>query len=200
MATSIINGQVVHSWQSASRGISVIGQLKAYETYAELAADNVKGTLAWVADATGDPSVQSGAALYRCVGDKLIKIYEEESMESSEKIALINTNIDTILSKLGDVTDAQLNIVFCNSGNVACEIGKWYIPEGNNCKLILPTTDVEKGSIIKVTVEADYISHNNTGTQFIGIVNGVENMFIDVPETITLMYREGWKIIERSTI
>lgn len=87
MAISTINGNGT-TWQLPSRGISIIGTLQEYSTYNEFILDASKSKFAWVVDATGDPTVKSGGALYRIEGKNITKIFEEESVDLEESIVI----------------------------------------------------------------------------------------------------------------
>lgn len=79
---SIINGNGTVPYTPPSRGISVLGALKSYETYTEFILDSDKGAFAWCDDATADPTVNEGGALYRIKPDgSIMKILETESMD-----------------------------------------------------------------------------------------------------------------------
>lgn len=80
MATSVING-TGNSWQLPSRGISIIGSMKVYNTYEDLQRDTQKSAFAWVDDASGDPTVNTGGALYRIKDGTLVKMLETEGMD-----------------------------------------------------------------------------------------------------------------------
>lgn len=205
MATSIINGQETPAWQLAAKGISVVGSVKNYDTYADFLTDKSKGTLAYVKDATGDPSVKSGGALYRIVGTQIVKMYEEESMEAAEKIALVNGNIDLIFARLADIIAEQMNIVFVNDAQINCQVAKWYVPSAGGCKFILPETAVN-GQLIKFTIFPDAVGSFNpdtgvcSGSQLIGTVNNHLNILLEDPCTIFLIYKDGWQILEKDSI
>lgn len=80
MAKSIING-TGQLGSLPSRGISILGTMKVYDTYPELLLDKQKSAFAWVDDASGDPTVNEGGALYRIKDGLLIKMMETESMD-----------------------------------------------------------------------------------------------------------------------
>lgn len=48
------------SWFATASGVTVIGTTKTYQTYADLLREQYPGKLAWVVDASGDPSVDKG--------------------------------------------------------------------------------------------------------------------------------------------
>ena len=83
---SIINGESSPGYYVTPTGITIGGRTKEYATIADMLADTNPGKFARVADATGDTTVKSGAAIYRREGTDWVKVYEEESMDIESKI------------------------------------------------------------------------------------------------------------------
>lgn len=106
MANSTINGNG-NVWQLPSRGISIIGTLQEYSTYQEFLLDSAKSKFAWVIDATGDPTVKVGGALYRIEGKTITKIFEEEAVDLEESIVINWSRIqDKPLSTVNAIDEA----------------------------------------------------------------------------------------------
>ena len=99
---SIINGESSPGYYVTPTGITIGGRTKEYATIADMLADTNPGKFARVADATGDTTVKSGAAIYRREGTDWVKVYEEESMDLETKITW-----DTLSGK-PDVTAAAI--------------------------------------------------------------------------------------------
>lgn len=81
LITTKRNTQQVHPVDT--RGIVVSGQTRYYKNIAERDAVNSgsRPTFAWVDDATADPTVNQGSALYINKSGEWIKLYETESMD-----------------------------------------------------------------------------------------------------------------------
>lgn len=113
---SIINGESSPGYYVTPTGITIGGRTKEYATIADMLADNNPGKFARVADATGDKTVKSGAAVYRREGTDWVKVYEEESMDAETKITW-----DTLVGK-PNVTAEQFELTVANShshGNIS---------------------------------------------------------------------------------
>lgn len=76
------------SWFATASGVTVIGTTKTYQTYADLLREQYPGKLAWVVDASGDPSVDKGSALYawRSLSKTWEKIYETEILDGGSSV------------------------------------------------------------------------------------------------------------------
>lgn len=76
------------SWFATASGVTVIGTTKTYQTYADLLREQYPGKLAWVVDASGDPSVDKGSALYawRSLSKTWEKIYETEMLDGGSSV------------------------------------------------------------------------------------------------------------------
>lgn len=69
-------------WYTSPSGITIVGTTKTYQTWDDLLKEQYPGKLAWVVDATGDPTVNEGSALYTWRQHQgWVKIYETESMD-----------------------------------------------------------------------------------------------------------------------
>ena len=75
-----------NNWYLPTSGITVMGTTKTYATYAAMLRDPAPGKLAWVQDATGDPTVDQGSALYAWqeASRTWLKIYETEIMDDGQ--------------------------------------------------------------------------------------------------------------------
>lgn len=79
-------------WYTTASGITITGTTKTYATYADMLREQYPGKLAWVIDATGDPTVDKGSALYtwKSISKTWEKIYETESMDGGGGSAIQN--------------------------------------------------------------------------------------------------------------
>ena len=62
---SIINPGEKQTWAITAQGITVMGKTKSYNTYEEMLQSSDPGLINYVTDASGDPTVNSGFAVYR---------------------------------------------------------------------------------------------------------------------------------------
>ena len=76
------------SWFATASGVTIMGTTKTYQTYADLLREQYPGKLAWVVDASGDPTVDKGSALYawRSLSKSWEKIYETELMDGGSSV------------------------------------------------------------------------------------------------------------------
>ena len=72
--SSIIEGESSSSFYNTPTGITLGSRVKDYGTIQDMLNDKTPGKFARVADATGDPTVKSGAALYRRQGTDWVKV------------------------------------------------------------------------------------------------------------------------------
>ena len=86
------------SSSNASKGITVVGRTKTYKTYQEMLDDVQPGSYAYVIDASGDPTVDSGFAYYRYEEGVWNKLFEEEMMDTT--IGHSHTNME-VLNQFG---------------------------------------------------------------------------------------------------
>ena len=69
-------------WYTSPTGITFVGKTKTYQTWDDMLKEQYPGKLAWVVDASGDPTVNKGSALYTWREHQgWVKIYETESMD-----------------------------------------------------------------------------------------------------------------------
>lgn len=78
---SIINPNDKQTWAITAQGITVMGKTKSYNTYEEMLRSSDPGLINYVTDASGDPTVHSGFAVYRYSNGIFTKIYEGEMMD-----------------------------------------------------------------------------------------------------------------------
>lgn len=78
---SIINPNERQTWAITAQGITVMGKTKSYNTYEEMLRSSDPGLINYVTDASGDPTVHSGFAVYRYSNGIFTKIYEGEMMD-----------------------------------------------------------------------------------------------------------------------
>ena len=86
------------SYGVSTSGITVAGSTKSYSTIADRDADMHPGTFAYVRDASADPTVKSGFALYVRKNGGWQKIFEEEAMDQ-DIAELITINWENVLNK-----------------------------------------------------------------------------------------------------
>ena len=63
-ANSIINLNTEQMFYVTPEGITIQGRTRVYETYQKMIEDKNPSKFAWVLDATGDETVDEGAAFY----------------------------------------------------------------------------------------------------------------------------------------
>lgn len=78
---SIINPNERQTWAITAQGITVMGKTKSYNTYEEMLRSPDPGLINYVTDASGDPTVHKGFAVYRYSNGIFTKIYEGEMMD-----------------------------------------------------------------------------------------------------------------------
>lgn len=78
---SIINPNEKQSWAITAQGITIMGKTKSYATYEQMLQSSDPGLINYVTDASGDPTVHSGFAVYRYSNGIFTKIYEGEMMD-----------------------------------------------------------------------------------------------------------------------
>lgn len=76
------------AWYANASGVTIVGTTKTYQTYADMLREQYPGKLAWVVDASGDPSVDKGSALYawRALSKTWEKLYETEMMDGGSSV------------------------------------------------------------------------------------------------------------------
>ena len=78
---SIINPNERQTWAISAQGVTIMGKTKSYNTYEEMLRSSDPGLINYVTDASGDPTVNSGFAVYRYSNGIFTKIYEGEMMD-----------------------------------------------------------------------------------------------------------------------
>lgn len=78
---SVINPNERQTWAITASGITVMGKTKSYNTYEEMLRSPDPGLINYVIDASGDPTVNKGFAVYRYSNGIFTKIYEGEMMD-----------------------------------------------------------------------------------------------------------------------
>lgn len=78
---SIINPNERQTWAISAQGVTIMGKTKSYNTYEEMLRSSDPGLINYVTDASGDPTVKSGFAVYRYSNGIFTKIYEGEMMD-----------------------------------------------------------------------------------------------------------------------
>lgn len=69
-------------WYVSPTGVTFVGKTRTYQTWDDMLKEQYPGKLAWVVDASGDPTVNVGSALYTWRQYQgWVKIYETESMD-----------------------------------------------------------------------------------------------------------------------
>ena len=85
---SIINPSEKQTWAITAQGITVMGKTKSYNTYEEMLRSPDPGLINYVTDASGDPTVNSGFAVYRYSNGIFTKVYEGEMMDPDLGMAI----------------------------------------------------------------------------------------------------------------
>lgn len=81
-ATTIVNENDQKMYFVTPLGLSVMGKTKIYETYQKMISDPNPPSFAWCLDATGDKTVDEGAAFYVYRNNHYQKLYESEAMDN----------------------------------------------------------------------------------------------------------------------
>ena len=119
MANSVIN-QPQSGWFATPTGVTVMGRTKKYSTYSSMLASYSPAEFSWVTDATEDPTVGRGSALYYYDKNsrRYIKLYETESMDQDELV--VSTQWNTIEgrpnSSVNDI-DRAVNLCHVHSNS-----------------------------------------------------------------------------------
>lgn len=142
MAKSIINANGM-SWQLPSRGVTMLGSMQKYDTFEELQYDSDRPEFAWVADATGDPTVAAGGAFYFCGNGRLQRMF-------SEFTTAANVDISTIKEVMSGKANKFVNVFVRDEQELTLEDEtKYYIMN----KLIATLPDhPENGTTIQIVV------------------------------------------------
>lgn len=82
VATTIVNENDQKMYFVTPLGLSVMGKTKVYETYKDMLSDPNPPSFAWCLDATGDATVDEGAAFYVYRNNRYQKLYESEAMDN----------------------------------------------------------------------------------------------------------------------
>lgn len=78
-------------WYTSPSGITIVGPTKTYQTWDDMLKEQYPSKLAWVIDASGDPTVNEGSALYTWREHQgWVKIYETEYMDPVVNPAINN--------------------------------------------------------------------------------------------------------------
>ena len=96
-SVSVINSSDSPTLSMTPSGITITGSTKKYNTYADMKADKNPPNYAYVIDASGDPTVGSGGAIYRYTSTGWKKMYEEESMDQDILVEDVTTTINKYL-------------------------------------------------------------------------------------------------------
>lgn len=85
MSPQLINPSIFQNSSFVTpTGVTITGTLKEYTTYANMLADDQVPKFALVVDATGDPTVTSGSAMYvrDVINNQWRKFWEAESVDA----------------------------------------------------------------------------------------------------------------------
>lgn len=97
---SVINGSETPMFSVMPKGITISATTKRYNTYADMKADKNPPNLAYVIDASADPTVESGGAFYRWTGTSWKKMYEEESMDQDLAVNEVKEELNQIAADI----------------------------------------------------------------------------------------------------
>ena len=81
-ANSIISKSSKNMFFVTPKGLTVVGNVKTYDTYDEMIHDENPPEFAWCIDATGDNTVSQGSAFYAYKASHWTKLYESEAMDT----------------------------------------------------------------------------------------------------------------------
>lgn len=104
-------------WYTSPMGITIVGTTKTYKTWDDMLKEQYPGKLAWVIDATGDPTVNEGSALYVWREYQgWVKIYETEYMDPVINPAINNfvgwiANPDQLITLYPEGKDGMFAII-----------------------------------------------------------------------------------------
>ena len=122
-ATSVINDDIELGFYVSPTGITITGRTRQYDTYEQMLKDPNPSKFAWVFDASGDPTVETGAAFYVYKNDKWQKLYESEAMDNEafgkpEGYDELVLSVDGLKERVEQLADSTVLNDHINNNNV----------------------------------------------------------------------------------
>lgn len=200
---SIINPNERQTWAITAQGITVMGKTKSYNTYEEMLRSPDPGLINYVTDASGDPTVHSGFAVYRYSNGIFTKIYEGEMMDpdlgmvfewskivngptaapadidaavaQSKQLELQKNEDDQIIGlAAGGVLLATQEQITVLEGKVSGALHFKGVVEN---KEALPTEDNEQGDVYVDKEGKEYVYVDGTGFEEFGSITDLTNYY-----------------------
>lgn len=200
---SIINPNEKQTWAITAQGITVMGKTKSYNTYEEMLRSPDPGLINYVTDASGDPTVHSGFAVYRYSNGIFTKIYEGEMMDPDlgmvfEWSKIVNgptaapTDIDAAVEKTqpmeiqkddtGRIVGLAVNGILLATEEQITELegktaGALHFKGVVENKEALPTEGNEQGDVYVDREGKEYVYVDGTGFEEFGSITDLTNYY-----------------------
>ncbi len=200
---SIINPNEKQTWAITAQGITVMGKTKSYNTYEEMLRSPDPGLINYVTDASGDPTVHSGFAVYRYSNGIFTKIYEGEMMDPDlgmtfEWIKIVGgptstpTDIDAAVEKTqpmeiqkddtGRIVGLAVNGILLATEEQITELegktaGALHFKGVVENKEALPTEGNEQGDVYVDKEGKEYVYVDGTGFEEFGSITDLTNYY-----------------------
>lgn len=200
---SIINPGEKQTWAITAQGITVMGKTKSYNTYEEMLQSNDPGLINYVTDASGDPTVHSGFAVYRYANGIFTKVYEGEMMDQDLGMAfewskIVNgpastpTDIDAAVEKTqpmeiqkddtGRVVGLAVNGILLATEEQIAELegktaGALHFKGVVENKAALPTEGNVQGDVYVDKEGKEYVYVDGTGFEEFGSITDLTNYY-----------------------
>ena len=142
-ANTIINYDNNPMFSVKDSGITILGRTRVYEKYSDMINDRTPPKFAWCIDATGDSSVNQGAAFYVRKENTWQKLYESEAMDTD--LIFTPENYQELIETVNDIKNR------IESGNDSEEVTNHI----NNASLHVSAYDRELWNTVdtKVNIE-----------------------------------------------
>lgn len=200
---SIINPNERQTWAITASGITVMGKTKSYNTYEEMLRSPDPGLLNYVTDASGDPTVHKGFAVYRYSNGIFTKIYEGEMMDPDlgmvfEWSKIVNgptaapADIDAAVEKTqpmeiqkddtGRIVGLAVNGILLATEEQITELegktaGALHFKGVVENKEALPTEGNEQGDVYVDKEGKEYVYVDGTGFEEFGSITDLTNYY-----------------------
>lgn len=200
---SIINPNEKQTWAITAQGITVMGKTKSYNTYEEMLRSPDPGLINYVTDASGDPTVHSGFAVYRYSNGIFTKIYEGEMMDPDlgmvfEWSKIVNgptsapADIDAAVEKTqpmeiqkddtGRIVGLAVNGILLATEEQITELegktaGALHFKGVVENKEALPTEGNEQGDVYVDKEGKEYVYVDGTGFEEFGSITDLTNYY-----------------------
>ena len=200
---SIINPNERQTWAITASGITVMGKTKSYNTYEEMLRSPDPGLLNYVTDASGDPTVHKGFAVYRYSNGIFTKIYEGEMMDQDlgmvfEWSKIVNgptaapADIDAAVEKTqpmeiqkddtGRIVGLAINGILLATEEQITELegktaGALHFKGVVENKEALPTEGNEQGDVYVDKEGKEYVYVDGTGFEEFGSITDLTNYY-----------------------